>query len=140
MPLLTRWYIKTALVYFILALVAGVFLAAQQTWVKVLPSAGLSPVYIHLLVEGWITLLIIGVAFWMFPIYTHELPRGSESLGWTSYILLNSGLILRIIAEPASEMANAWHYWGFFLVAAALLQWLGGILFVANTWGRVKGK
>lgn len=140
MPSLTRWYIKIALVYFFLALVAGIFLAARQVWTNLLPSTDLSPVYIHLLVEGWITMLIIGVAFWMFPIYTHEQPRGSLRLGWASFILLNFGLLLRIIVEPASGMAGASHYWGGLLAAAAVLQWLGGIAFVANIWARVKGR
>jgi hypothetical protein len=29
---------------------------------------------------------------------------------------------------------------GILLAASALLQWLGGLAFVANTWGRVKEK
>ncbi len=140
MPPLTRWYIKTALVYFILALASGVLMAAQQAGVRVLPAIGLYPVYIHLLVEGWITSLIIGVAFWMFPVLTHDHPRGSVSLGWSSYLLLNAGLVLRIIAEPANALAAAPHYWGILLAAAALLQWAGGMAFIANTWARVKGR
>ncbi len=140
MPPLTRWYIKTSLVYFMLALVAGVVLAAQQARADILPTINLSPVYIHLLVEGWITMLIVGVAFWMFPVYTHEQPRGSISLGWASFLLLNFGLALRVISEPASAMAQAPRFWGYLLAVAALLQWLGGIAFVTNTWARVKGR
>ena len=141
MPVLTRWCIKTALVYFIMALAAGVFLAISETWDEVIPSASLDPVYIHLLVEGWITMLIIGVVFWMFPKYTRDLPRGSVKLGWASYLALNAGLALRVISEPASSMAEAsGSVWGILLAAAALLQWLGGMAFVLNTWGRTKEK
>jgi hypothetical protein len=141
MPPLTRWFIKTALIYFVLALITGLLLASQKVWNFFLPSAGLFPVYFHLLAEGWITLLIIGVVFWMFPKYSRELPRGSEKLGWTSYILLNAGLLLRAISEPASSIVNApGTMWGILLIIAALLQWAGGMAFVANTWGRVKEK
>lgn len=141
MPPLTRWYIKTALVYFVLALVVGLLLAAQNVVEGLRSLAGLFPVYIHLLVQGWITMLIIGVVFWMFPKYTRELPRGSESLGWASYILLNAGLLLRVIGEPGNAMAgSAGNLWGILLAASAVIQWLGGIAFVVNTWGRVKEK
>ena len=141
MPTLTRWYIKTALVYFVLALIAGLLLEAQKVWDFSLPYSGLFPVYIHLLVVGWLTLLILGVAYWMFPKYSRDLPRGSEALGWASYILLNAGLVLRVVSEPLNALAEApGSFWGISLAVAALLQWLGGMAFVLNTWGRVKEK
>lgn len=141
MPPLTRWFIKTAMVYFILALIAGLLLTTQGVWDDFFSSAWLFPAYIHLLVIGWLTMLIIGVVFWMFPKYSRDLPRRSERLGWASYILLNAGLMLRILSEPLSAGAGApGSLWGILLALAALLLWLGGMAFVINTWGRVKEK
>jgi hypothetical protein len=139
MPPLTRWFIKTSLVYFILALTVGLLLAVQGIWSLSLRLAGMFPVYIHLLVEGWLTLLIMGVVFWMFPKYTRGRPRGSEALGWATYILVNVGLIIRVISEPINTQQPAM-LWGWLLVTAAVLQWSGGMAFVANTWSRVKEK
>ena len=93
MPLLTRTFIKTAMINFTVALILGILLALGIT-------NGLFPVYIHLLVFGWLTQLIFGVVFWMFPKFSAEKPRGSEPLGWWTYALLNIGLLLRAIAEP----------------------------------------
>ena len=64
------------------------------------PLAGLVPVYFHLLMVGWVTQLIFGVAFWMFPRYSKEKPRGREGLAWAMYASLNAGLLLRGLAEP----------------------------------------
>ena len=64
------------------------------------------PTYLHLVTVGWLTNLIFGVAFWMFPRYTAESPRGSDALGWASYAGLNAGLLLRLIGEPA-QLAGA---------------------------------
>ena len=139
MPALTRWFIKTSLVYFILALNVGLLLAVQGIWSLSLRLAGMFPVYIHLMVEGWLTLLIMGVVFWMFPKYTRDRPRGSEALGWATYILVNVGLIIRVISEPINTQQPAM-LWGWLLVTAAVLQWSGGMAFVANTWSRVKEK
>jgi len=141
MPALTRWFIKTSFLYFALALVAGVVIGAQAVWNFSPPGADLYPTYFHLLVEGWITMLIIGVVFWMFPKYTLEQPRRSPGLGWASYILLNMGLVLRIISEPANAVVGTpASVWAILLVIAAALQWLGGMAFVVNSWGRVKEK
>jgi hypothetical protein len=88
---------------------------------------------------GWVTQLIIGVAYWMFPKFTKEQPRGSAPLAWAVYWLLNSGLLLRVIAEPWQSV-HPHPLWGWLLVGAAGLQWLGGVAFVVNTWPRVKEK
>ena len=136
MPSLTRWLIKTSFVYLALALVTGLLLAIQST-LQLNLFGGLFPVYIHLLVFGWLTQLVFGVVFWMFPKYSNEQPRRSERLGWWMYVLLNTGLLLRMIAEPANT-SQPTIFMGWMLVLSALLQFLAGLSFVINTWGRVK--
>lgn len=141
MPPLTRWFIKFSFVYLILGLLSGLFLAAQGVWNFYPPAALLFPTYFHLIAEGWITMLIVGVVFWMFPKYSMEKPRRSEELARASFYLLNAGLLLRIISEPANEYyAASVSFWAVLLTLAALLQWLGGMAFVINTWERVKEK
>ena len=103
MPLLTRIFIKTAMICLALALVLGILLASGET-------NSLFPVYIHLLVFGWLT-----------------------------YALLNIGLLLRAIAEPI-QSARPNPLGGWMLLLAASLQFLSGVLFVVNSWGRVKEK
>lgn len=116
-------------------------MGAQAIWAFRLPTVDLLPSYFHLLAEGWITMLIIGVVFWMFPKYTLEHPRHSEKLGWSSYILLNLGLVLRVISEPVNEiLSEPASIWVILLLIATLLQWLGGMAFVINSWVRVKEK
>ncbi|MDI6696645.1 MAG: hypothetical protein QME21_16480 [Anaerolineales bacterium] len=135
MPLLVRWYIKAALVYLVLGLCLGVYLAlpgAPQT-------AGYFPTYLHILTFGWLTQLIFGVVFWMFPKYSRERPRGYEQLGWATFVFLNLGLILRMIFESLYSGATS-PLAGGGLVISALLQWLAGVTFVINTWKRVKEK
>jgi hypothetical protein len=138
MPFLTRLFIKTSLVYFAAALLVGVLLALQSAGALSNAFAGLAPVYFHLFMVGWITQLIIGIAFWMFPKFSREKPRGSESLAWATYILLNAGLALRGISEPLLSPDQP--LWGWLLVVASTLMWLGGGAFVLNTWTRVKEK
>lgn len=129
MPTLTRWMIKTALVYLVLAFVVGLL--------EALGVRGIGPVYVHLFVVGWVTLLIFGVVFWMFPKFSKEQPRGSERLGWATYWLLNVGLALRVLSEPIARPGTAL---GWVLVISAVLQWLAAAAFVANTWQRVREK
>jgi hypothetical protein len=139
MPPITRVFIKAALAYFVIALLTGVLLVAAP-WLP-MPRwiATLNPVYFHLFMVGWVTQLIAGVAYWMFPKFSREQPRGWDQLAWLTFVLLNVGLALRVVAEPANSLAPG-GVWGYLLAASALLQWLGGVAFVANTWPRVKEK
>jgi cbb3-type cytochrome oxidase subunit 1 len=137
MPPLTRWFLKSALVYLVAALLAGALVAARNVWLLPPLVSAFTPVYLHLFMVGWVTQLIFGVVFWMFPKYSKEKPRGSETLGWATYLLLNVGLLLRVLGEPLNALQPG-TLWGWLLVVSAVLQWLAGFSFVANTWGRVQ--
>lgn len=139
MPKLARWYIKTALAYLGAALLAGVLLAVNRLHGIAPALAFFTPAYIHLFVVGWLTQLIFGVAFWMFPRFSKERPHGREGIAWATYAFLNAGLLLRAAAEPAAEVSDA-AGWRAALIASALLQWIAGLVFVGYIWPRVRAK
>lgn len=137
MPTLSRWFIKTGMLWFVFGLMLGAVLLAQ-------PALGwspawqiLRPVYLHFLFIGWVTQIIMGVGYWMFPKVSRENPRGSAQLGWVVYGLLNVGLLLRAVGESAVVLwpqANL----GWTLAVAAVCLLLAGWGFILNTWGRIK--
>ena len=137
MPRLTRYFIKTALVYLALSLVLGALLAARSALALPDEIAALSPVFFHLFMVGWVTQLIFGMLFWMLPKYSKELPRGREKVVWAAYWLINSGLALRVVAEPLTALRPEWGL-GWLLALSALLQLGGGWAFIFNAWPRVK--
>jgi len=135
-PTLTRWFIKSAmlslLAAFLLAVAMHSSLADRMPWLRVV-----WPTYLHLLVVGWLTQLIFGVAFWLFPKHPGASVRGSERLGWTSFVLLNLGLLLRLWSEPRALLGGDA---AGLLVISAVAQLLGGWAFVANTWPRIRAR
>ena len=137
MPLVTRFFIRTSFVCLALALFAALLLALRSSVAMPDVLAALSPVYFHLFMVGWVTQLIFGVAYWMFPKYSREKPRGSALLAWLCFAGLNGGLLLRVIAEPLNATQSS-PLWDWSLLLSALLQWFAGLLFVVNTWSRVK--
>lgn len=137
MPLLTRWTIKLALVYLVVGLLAGTAYFANAQWAIWRPLYYLNPVYIHLLVVGWITQLIFGVIYWMFPIISRSNMRGDPRFAWAAFIVLNIGLLIRAICEPWRVASpNTINGWG--LVVSSVLQVVGAYLLVYVCWGRVR--
>lgn len=132
MPTLTRWFVRTSLIYLVLGGMLGVVSQFPTTNIP-----GAYPVFIHLLTYGWLTQLVFGIAIWMFPVLSKEHPRGLEWLGWLTYAMLNLGLILRILFEPLIIIApNALSKQ--MVLTSALLQWLASMLFVATIWPRAR--
>ena len=130
MPLPTRLFIRFALGYLLLGLIAGAALALDPA------LRSFWPTYLHLMTVGWLTQLIFGVAFWLFPRGSREHKRGREGYIWASLILLNSGLVLRVAAEPF-DLGVADQP---ILVLSALLQFGASVFFVANIWPRLQGR
>jgi hypothetical protein len=129
-PQLTRWFVKAALLYLVAALLLAVAMqwpgaAARMPWLAVV-----WPTYLHLLVVGWLTQLIFGVALWLFPRHSAARPRGYEWLGWTSFVLLNTGLLIRVVAEPRAALGRDV---GLLLLCSAAAQLLAGWAFVATS-------
>jgi hypothetical protein len=138
MPPLTRWFIKTALVYLVLSLFLSVLVVAGTALPVLHAFSGLSSLYLHLLMIGWITQLIFGVAYWMFPIFSREEPRRSTTLGWLSYVSLNAGLAMRLSVD-VTPVVSTLHTPSWIGGLAATLLFIAAVAFVANTWQRVKG-
>jgi hypothetical protein len=137
MPIVTRWFIKSALVYLAAALLLALVLALPNS--VSLPDfiRFMNPAYFHLFLVGWVTQMIFGVIHWMFPIITRARPRGNEKLAWASYLLLNAGLLLRVLGEPLTSIRPEAGF-GWLLAVSAVLQWLAAVFFVTLAWPRVK--
>jgi hypothetical protein len=132
-----RIFIRTALVYLAAAFLVGGLVLANQGLALNPRIGALQPVFYHLLMVGWATQLICGVALWMFPPLSREQPRGDERLGWYTYGALNAGLLLRVVCEPLLAWAG-WGGWG--LALSAVLQVLAVWIFVVAIWPRVKAR
>lgn len=129
MPLLSRLFLRTGLAWLVVALAAGLWLAARPAEAP----PGLRATWIHLITVGWITNLIFGVAHWMFPRASRDQPRGSALWGSVAFGTLNLGLLLRALAEPFQRPSAP-----AMLEAAAVLQLAAGLAFAIHIWPRVR--
>lgn len=134
MPQVTRWFIRSGIIYFI----TGVLLAL----IAEIPAAGARPlllaVYWHMLVMGWITQVIMGVSIWMFPRKYRDKKMRESVLSWSAFWLLNSGLILRFLAEPFLPVVQNSFVVNAMLVLSSTLQVLAILFYMAEIWPRLQ--
>ncbi len=136
MPDSARYLIKTSLVWLGLALGLSAASAFAPVPAGLWPGAAVYPSALHLLTVGWLTQLIFGVAFWLFPRWSRERPHGPAWVMWLVYTLLNIGLLMRLVSEPYPMMAGR----QALLTISALMQAVAGIAYAVYIWNRVKVK
>lgn len=137
MPTLSRWCVRAALAY----LVAGMAMGSWMLIIQARKGHGLGApwpaLHAHLLLVGFLLLLVFGVAFWMFPKVAGQ--RTGRDVGWVAFALLNAGLLLRVLAEPLADSGRGARAWNVLLAGAALLPTLAVVAFAVAIWPRVRG-
>ena len=136
MPTLSRWCVRCALAYLVAGMAMGSWMLIVQARRGYGPGAPWPALHAHLLLVGFLLLLIFGVAFWMFPKVGGTRP-GME-VGWVAFALLNAGLLLRLLAEPLSDRGRGAAGWDVLLGIAAVLPALAAIAFALAVWPRVR--
>lgn len=129
-----RLFIKTALVYLVLGVMAGAWMLLRQAGVPLPAVANLYTVHIHLIGLGFFMMMVCGVALWMFPRQSGESREQAarDPLAWTSYYLITIGLAVRCLALLLPALLG-----NMVLGISAVLQAAGVVTFVIAIWPRV---
>ena len=136
MPRLTRWFLRSGLVCLLFGLGLGV---AQPAVFSSSPwAAALWPIQLHLLTVGWLTQLIFGVAWWLFPRAPSGPLRGNEWAAWTAFWCLQTGLIIRVVLEPLRMVGDGPVATRPLLVLSGVLHFVAAVAFVFAIWPRVR--
>jgi len=147
MPTTTRVFVKASIVYLVLGALLGALLLINR-WLPFWSDIYyLKPAHVQFLIVGWLTQLILGVAWWLFPPmafrlrgrgYPHgQAQRGSETLFWVTFALLNAGVLLHALGE----LLYAWTTPGFLpglLALSSLCLLAAALTFIVNIWARVR--
>jgi hypothetical protein len=150
MPTTSRAFVRASIIYLALGSMLGALLLVNR-WILIGSAIAVLRIsHIEFLVVGWLTQLIMGVAWWLFPTLTvgrrpgdpkpirrGQAQRGSEPIFWMTFVSLNLGVLLRALFGPVYSWTKIATFntlagiSGLFLLAAA-------IGFVLNTWRRVR--
>jgi len=128
MPRPSVWFVRASLVYLLLGFTFGSMILAQKGISYYPPVWSLFPIHMEFLLIGWFAQLAMGVTFWILPRFSRGQPRGSVTLIWISFVLINLGILFSTL-----------YFW---LPAATLIgraaEAGAGILFAIGLWRRVK--
>jgi len=132
--LIHRLFIKTALVYLVLGVMAGAWMLLRQAGAPLPEVTNLPTVHIHLLGLGFFMMMVCGVALWMFPRKSGETRQEAarDPLAWTTYYLITIGLAVRCLTLLLPAVLG-----NVVLGISAVVQFAGVASFAIAIWPRV---
>jgi hypothetical protein len=137
MPPLVRRYVKTSFVFLVAGLLLGAWIVVAQFVAGSYPPKLVITAHVHLLLVGFMLMIVMGVATWMFPRPARDDARYRPELAEAVYWTMTVATVARAAAELGAPYVPSG---GLRLVIAAggLGQLAGAALFVLNMWWRVR--
>ncbi|MDF1506230.1 cbb3-type cytochrome c oxidase subunit I [Roseisolibacter sp. H3M3-2] len=137
MTSLVRRFLKTAIGFLAAGLALGLWMLARRELAGAYPTPYLVSAHAHAILVGFVMLMILGVALWMFPRPAKDDARYDPRAAGAAYWLVAGGTAARVAGEllrPAVE--GRWLRWG--VVLAGLAQVAGLALFFHTMWTRIR--
>lgn len=142
MPFESRLFIKTGIVFLVLTFAIGAALLIASAAGRPVPFV-IDVVHGHMGFVGWLVNVVIGVALWMFPLDRERYPitqgRYPATAPFWCYVLLNGGLVMRVIVEPWHDLGGASQLSAVLLGLSGVMQFVAIVIFVRIVWTRTRG-
>lgn len=123
-------FMKASLTWLAVGVTLGVAMAAHPPWVIYRPA------HLHMLVLGFVTMMIFGVAYHVVPRFTGHPLHGRRAAGWHWWVS-NVGLLL--LAVGFIMRPHAWTGATPVLTAGGVLAASGAYLFAYLIWRTIDG-
>src|SRR5687768_11378150 len=137
MPPLIRRYIKTSFVFLLAGLFLGAWVIVGQFVFGAYPPRLFITAHVHLLLVGFMLMIVMGVATWMFPRPARDDARYRPELAAAVYWVMTLATGVRTAAELAASFSPS-PAWRMAIALGGLGQLAGTLLFVVNMWTRVR--
>src|SRR4051812_27035349 len=122
---LVRRYLKTGIVFLMVGLALGVWMTVQRELLQRVPAPHIVSAHTHAILVGFVMMMILGVALWLFPRPAKEDTRYAPRHAEAAYWLLATGTATRIIGELLRPGYTA--LWLRAAVLGAALLQVGGL-------------
>lgn len=99
MPVISRWMIRSSLIYLFLGTLMGAVMLIHKAYPLHPAVWQLLPLHIEITLFGWIIQLTLGTGYWMLPRFLKAPHRGSKKAAIVMVMLLNTGIWLNVMAD-----------------------------------------
>jgi cbb3-type cytochrome oxidase subunit 1 len=139
---LVRRYLKTAVAFLAIGLAIGGWMIARRELANAAPDPYLVSAHTHALFVGFVMMMIMGVALWLFPRPDRTDAQYDPRLVAAAYWLVTIGTAARILGEVMRsslfDMNMSFMWLRASIVVAGLVQIAGIGVFFFTMWTRIR--
>jgi len=130
-------YLKTGIAFLALGLALGLWMMAERELAQRFPSPYLVSAHTHAILVGFVMMMILGVALWLFPRPARDDARYSPRAAEVAYWLVAGGTAVRVVGEVARAGSSA-SWLRVATLGAGILQTVGLFVFFYTMWSRIR--
>lgn len=134
---LVRRFIKTAIAFLAAGLAIGAWMVIQREIYLRYPSQYATSAHTHAIFVGFVMMMILGVALWLFPKPERGDLRYDPKLASIAYWLLTIGTSVRVVTE-LGRLSSAAYWLRWSVVIASFCQLAGIAVFFFTMWSRIR--
>ena len=133
---LARYYVKSAILFLVLGLVLGGYMTYRINISGSGVTQSMIAAHTHLILVGFVMMLIMGIALWLFP-RPREKVFYSPLIAKITFYLMFAAIAMRSAGEILDGfILSRWIEWA--IVAGSFGEIAGIVLFFINIWNRIK--
>lgn len=131
-------FVRAALLWLVLGFTLGALILSDA----LMPGSWrvwFAPTHGHILFVGWFLQFAVGVGYWLLPRKRPaERPLGyREDVAQVAFALLNLGLLLRVVTEPAERIGDGGWLIDYTLALSSILQLAAIAIIARQLWSRI---
>jgi heme/copper-type cytochrome/quinol oxidase subunit 1 len=134
---LVRRYLKTGILFLVVGLAIGLWMMVARELGQRAISTYVVSAHTHAILVGFVMMMILGVALWMFPRPARGDTLYRPAVAEGAYWMLAVGTATRVAGELARTQSDA-STLRWIVVASGAAQAVGLLLFFANMWSRIR--
>lgn len=139
---LVRRYLKTAVAFLAIGLAIGGWMIAWRELAGVAPNPYLVSAHTHALFVGFVMLMIMGVALWLFPRPAKDDERYDPTMAaaayWTTTLATGARVGGEIARATLMSVGAAPLWLRLLIVLAGIAQGVGIGIFFFTMWSRIR--
>ena len=132
-----RYFIKTSITFLLTGILTGLYMIISRNVFQTGYTYNMISAHTHILLVGFMLMMIMGVALWFFPRAEKEDKKYNPTLIWITYWMITFGTAFRFLFELLSSFVPL-DFLSIFIAFSATMQVAAIILYFYSMWGRIR--
>lgn len=132
-----RYFIKTSIIFLVIGIFSGLFMIISRRIYGLGYGASLISAHTHIILVGFMLMMIMGVALWFFPRAEKTDKKYNPILILIAYFIITISTSLRFVFEFIDAYYSS-KFFDYIITISTILQVISIAIYFYSMWGRIR--